>query len=61
MDGQSKSGVQCVEFEALLAEALDATLQGATLVAFEEHQKSCPAVRGHVPGSRGRHALVEGS
>ncbi len=42
MDGQSKSGVQCVEFEALLAEALDATLQGATLVAFEEHQKSCP-------------------
>jgi hypothetical protein len=43
MYGESKSGVQCAEFEALLSEALDATLQGATLAAFEEHQKSCPA------------------
>jgi len=42
MDSESKSGVQCVEFEALLAEALDATLHGATLAAFEAHQKSCP-------------------
>ncbi len=42
MHGEAKSGVQCVEFEALLAEALDATLPGATLAAFEEHQKSCP-------------------
>src|SRR5271165_921901 len=43
MYGESKSGLQCVEFEALLAEALDATLHGATLAAFEEHQKSCPS------------------
>ncbi len=43
MYGESKSGVQCVEFEALLAEALDATLHGAKLAAFEEHQKSCAA------------------
>ena len=43
MDGESKSGVQCIEFEALLAEALDATLHGATLAAFEAHQKSCVA------------------
>jgi hypothetical protein len=43
MYGESKSGVQCVEFEALLAEALDATLHGSTLAAFEAHQKSCPA------------------
>jgi hypothetical protein len=42
MDSESKSGVQCVEFEGLLAEALDATLHGATLAAFEAHQKSCP-------------------
>src|ERR1019366_8142571 len=35
--------VQCVEFEGLLAEALDATLHGASLAAFEAHQKSCPA------------------
>ena len=42
MDSESKSAVQCVEFEGLLAEALDATLHGATLAAFEAHQKSCP-------------------
>jgi hypothetical protein len=45
MAGESQSGVQCVEVEALLAEALDGTLQGATLVAFEAHQKSCAACR----------------
>lgn len=43
MNGESKSGMQCVEFEALLAEALDATLHGATLAAFEAHQASCPS------------------
>jgi hypothetical protein len=43
MYGESKSGVQCAEFEALLAEALDATLHGTTLANFEEHQKSCAA------------------
>ena len=43
MYGDSKSGMQCAEFEALLSEALDAALQGANLAAFETHQKSCPA------------------
>jgi len=43
MQGEAKSGIQCVEFEALLAEALDATLHGSTLAAFEAHQRSCPA------------------
>jgi hypothetical protein len=42
MDGQTKSGMQCAEFEALLAEALDATLHGSALAAFEAHQQSCP-------------------
>ncbi|HZD32538.1 MAG TPA: hypothetical protein VE779_12855, partial [Candidatus Angelobacter sp.] len=43
MYGETKSGVQCAEFEAMLAEALDATLQGTTLAAFEAHQRACPA------------------
>ena len=43
MDGPPKPGMQCVEFEAMLAEALDATLHGATLAAFEAHQQLCPA------------------
>jgi len=43
MYGDSQSGMQCVECEALLADALDGTLQGASLAAFESHQQSCPA------------------
>ena len=43
MYGESKSGMQCTEFEALLSDALDATLHGVTLAAFEAHQQSCPA------------------
>jgi predicted anti-sigma-YlaC factor YlaD len=45
MYGNSQSGMQCVESEALLAEALDGTLHGSTLAAFEAHQQSCPACR----------------
>src|SRR5271157_3600441 len=43
MNGDPKTGMQCVEFEALLADGLDTTLHGATLAAFEAHQQSCPA------------------
>jgi hypothetical protein len=43
MYGESKSGMQCTDFEALLSDALDATLQGTQLAAFEAHQQSCPA------------------
>src|SRR5208283_3275941 len=45
MEGQNQSGMQCVECEALLAEAIDGTLHGSTLAAFEAHQQSCPACR----------------
>jgi|SRR5208283_4571190 len=38
-------GMQCVDFEALLAEAIDGTVHGSTLAAFEAHQQSCPACR----------------
>ncbi len=37
MAGENQFVVQCVEIEALLAEALDGTLQGPTLAAFEAH------------------------
>ena len=48
MDGENQSGMQCVECEGLLAEAIDGTLHGSTLAAFEAHQKSCPACRAMV-------------
>jgi hypothetical protein len=41
MEEQTQSGMQCAEVEALLAEALDETLTGETLAAFEAHRQSC--------------------
>ena len=52
MYGNSQSGMQCVESEALLAEALDGTLHGSTLAAFEAHQQSCPACRAMMQEAR---------
>jgi hypothetical protein len=42
MTDNTQSGMQCVEWEALLADALDGTLHGTTLAGFEGHQQSCP-------------------
>lgn len=42
MTENTQSGMQCVEWEALLADALDGMLHGSTLAAFEAHQQSCP-------------------
>ncbi|MBZ5566225.1 MAG: zf-HC2 domain-containing protein [Acidobacteriia bacterium] len=41
MSEESKSGMQCLEFDALLSEAIDGTLSGAELEQFETHRKSC--------------------
>ncbi|MGC2108379.1 MAG: zf-HC2 domain-containing protein [Candidatus Korobacteraceae bacterium] len=55
----ARAGVlECVEAEALLAEALDGTLDGSTLTAFEAHQQSCAACRAMVEeASAGMHWL----
>jgi len=45
MAGEFQSGMQCAEVEALLAEALDGTLQGSQLAAFEAHQQGCASCR----------------
>ncbi len=42
MTDNTQSGMQCVEWEALLADALDGTLHGAKLASFESHQRECP-------------------
>ena len=42
MSGESKSGMQCAEFEALLADALDGTLTGQVMATFNSHKASCP-------------------
>ena len=43
MNGETKSGMQCVEFDALLSDALDGALTGADLQRFEAHKVSCPS------------------
>jgi Putative zinc-finger len=41
MPGESKNGMQCSEFDALLTEALDGTLAGAKLERFRAHATVC--------------------
>jgi hypothetical protein len=41
MPGESKNGMQCAEFDALLNEALDETLTGQKLEDFQAHARVC--------------------
>ncbi len=41
MAGETKNGMQCAEFDALLIEALDATLTGTKLESFQAHARVC--------------------
>jgi hypothetical protein len=41
MPGESKTGMQCAEFDALLNDALDGTLAGPKLESFQAHGRAC--------------------
>ena len=41
MPGETNKAMQCSEFDALLTEALDATLSGQQLERFQAHARSC--------------------
>ncbi len=41
MAGQQHNGMQCSEFDALLSQAIDGTLSGERLQAFEAHGREC--------------------
>jgi len=41
MAGQGHNGIQCSEFDALLSQAIDGTLSGERLEAFEAHGREC--------------------
>ncbi len=45
MNNEAKNGMECNEFEALLAEALDDALAADTRTAFDEHGRSCAVCR----------------
>jgi len=42
MPGESKHGIECSHFEALLSEAIDGQLTGASQQSFEAHSRVCP-------------------
>jgi hypothetical protein len=41
MAGQQHNGMQCSDFDALLSQAIDGTLAGERLTAFEAHSQEC--------------------
>src|SRR5438874_1046095 len=41
MPGESKNGMQCAEFDALLSDALDEVLTGQKLESFRAHARVC--------------------
>ena len=41
MAGQGQNPIQCSEFDALLSQAIDGTLAGERLAAFETHSRVC--------------------
>jgi len=60
MAGESQFGMSCSESEVLLAEALDGTLAGSTLTAFEAHQQSCASCRTMLEEARAGMFWLEG-
>jgi len=42
MYGESKSGMQCAEFDLLMTDAIDGLLTGEQLSRFEQHKTACP-------------------
>jgi len=42
MPGETKNGMQCIEFDTLLSDALDQALTGARLEQFQAHARVCP-------------------
>ena len=43
MSGETTNGMQCMEFDALLGDALDGLLTGVKLESFQAHARVCPA------------------
>ena len=42
MEGKTQNGMQCIEFEALLADALDGALGTERMAVFQAHAAGCP-------------------
>lgn len=60
MEDRTQPGMQCLEVEVLLADALDGALHGPTLAAFEAHQQDCTTCRSMVEEVRAGMHLLQG-
>ncbi len=60
MADESQFEMQCADVEAFLAEALDGTLQGSRMDAFQAHQQTCASCRTAVAEARAGMALLQG-
>ena len=63
MKEKEQSGMQCAEFDALLSQAIDGTLSGERLTAFEAHGRECqlcgPLLQESSAGHRWLKSLAE--
>lgn len=60
MAGEIHNGMTCSEVEALLSDALDGTLNGPTLAAFEAHEGGCATCQSMVEEARAGMNLLKG-
>ncbi len=60
MAEQFQPGMECIEVEALLAEALDGTLQGTQREAFAAHERSCASCQSMLAEARAGMLLLQG-
>ena len=61
MSNGLQSEMECSQFEALLAEALDGALAAQIRPKFEEHGRNCGCVWSHAGAGAGRNAAAAGS
>ena len=59
MEAKEQNGMQCAEFDALLSQAIDGTLSGERLAAFEAHGAGMPDLRAAAARSRSRAWLAK--
>src|SRR5258708_5588606 len=63
MPGETKHGIECSQFEALLSEAIDGQLSGASKLSFEAHARVCavcgPLIADALAGQQWLKSLAE--
>ena len=59
MKEKEQNGMQCAEFDALLSQAIDGTLSGERLTAFEAHGRGCQTLRAALQEAEAGHGWLK--